>query len=54
MVLDPSAQTVQRLKSGYRARWVFADRRASSVSPDIARYADLVFQNRDVLIYRIP
>ncbi|MDP3894654.1 hypothetical protein [Nocardioides sp.] len=54
MIEQPSTRTVERLRDLYGARWVFADRGASRVSPDIERHADLVYENGSVLIYRIP
>lgn len=53
MIREPTAAVARRLRNGYDARWVFADRRATTVSPGIAQYADLRYQNSDVLVYEL-
>ncbi|UYM04103.1 hypothetical protein [Solicola gregarius] len=53
MIRDPDASVAQTLWSTYDARWIFADVRATEVSPRLARYADLVYRNDDVSIYRM-
>ena len=34
-------------------RWIFADRRATEVSPELEEFASLRYRNDDVLIYRL-
>lgn len=34
-------------------RWIFADRRATAVSPDLAQWATLKYRNADVMIFRL-
>ena len=34
-------------------RWIFADRRATEVSPELEKFATLRYRNDDVLIYRL-
>ena len=53
MVRDPSAATARALRSSYDAQWIFADRRATEVSPRISRFAETVYSNADVTIYRL-
>ncbi|MGH3425134.1 MAG: hypothetical protein ACRDO8_10420, partial [Nocardioidaceae bacterium] len=53
MIRNPSAGVARQLREKYHARWVFADRRATPVSPAIARYADLRYRNSDVLVYEL-
>lgn len=53
MIRNPSARVATRLHDEYGARWIFADRRATRVSPDITRFADLRYQNSDVLVLEL-
>lgn len=51
-VRSPSSRVMAKLRHG-GVRWIFADRRATPVSPDLDRYAQLRFANADVRIYRL-
>ncbi|MGH3359503.1 MAG: hypothetical protein ACRDO7_11920 [Nocardioidaceae bacterium] len=53
MIRDPNASVARTLRSEYGARWVFADRRATHVSPRISKYAERVYRNDDVFVYRL-
>jgi hypothetical protein len=51
-VRSPSTGVIDELRrSG--VRWIFADRRATSVSPELGRYAALRYADPDVRIYRL-
>lgn len=52
-VRSPSPAVLARLRS-YGVSWIFADRRATPVSPRLRRYARLVYANGDVLVYQVP
>ncbi|MGH3447013.1 MAG: hypothetical protein ACRDP4_05255, partial [Nocardioidaceae bacterium] len=53
IVRDPVDQVARELRGKYQARWIFADRRATAVSPAITRYARLRYRNHDVAIYAL-
>lgn len=53
-VRRPSPPILARLQDNYAARWIFADRRATAVSPRLAELADLQYRNEDVVIYELP
>jgi hypothetical protein len=48
----PSSEVVSELERR-GVRWIFADRRATEVSPELEKFATLRFRNPDVLIYRL-
>lgn len=52
-VRRPTPAVLDRLQQDYDAGWVFADRKATSVSPRLGRLADLRFSNADVAIYQL-
>lgn len=52
-VEQPTAAVLERLQSEYGARWIFADRAATTVSPRLERLADLRFRNAAVSIYEL-
>lgn len=49
---NPTPQVIARLRS-YGVRFIFADRRAGRVSPDLARLARLRFEDGQVQIYEL-
>jgi hypothetical protein len=51
-VQSPNAEVISELERR-GVRWIFADRRATVVSPDLAELATLRYRNDDVLIYRL-
>ncbi len=50
---DPSAAVFEELTDRYDTRWLFAVRRAGELSPDIERFAQPVFDNGEVSIFRL-
>jgi hypothetical protein len=52
-VANPTPQVLERLRRDYGARWVFADRRASPVSPRLAALATLRYESPNISIYRL-
>jgi hypothetical protein len=52
-VRNPTPQLLQRLRRDYGARWVFADRRASAISPRLAQLAELRYRSSNISIYRL-
>lgn len=51
-VRSPSSATMSALKR-CGVRWIFADRRATAISPQLAEFATLRHSNADVMIYRL-
>ena len=51
-VRAPTPEVVAKLRE-QGVSWIFADRRATRISPDLGRYATLAYQNADVRIYRL-
>jgi hypothetical protein len=51
-VQSPNAEVISELEQR-GVRWIFADRRATLVSPDLEELATLRYRNADVLIYRL-
>ncbi len=49
--VDPSLKAVTMLRTLYGARWLFADRRAGSVSPRLSDYAVVRYEDGPVTIY---
>jgi hypothetical protein len=52
-VRNPTPQVLERLRRDYGTRWIFADRRASTISPELARLAELRYRSRNISIYRL-
>jgi hypothetical protein len=52
-VADPDTQVLGRLVGRYGAGWVVGFRRAGPVSDELADFADVVFDNGAVAIYRL-
>lgn len=52
-VSSPTPAVVEELRSN-GVDWIFADRRATAISPDLDRYAKLRYANADVRIYQLP
>jgi hypothetical protein len=52
-VENPTPQVLGRLRREYDARWVFADRRATPISPKLAQLADLRYRSHNIEIYRL-
>ena len=50
---QPSAALTEQLRDDYGASWLVGLRRAGPVSPRIAEFADVAFDNGDVIIYRL-
>lgn len=51
-VRSPDSAVVARLRQ-HGVRWIFADRLATPVSPDLRRYAELLYTNADVGVYKL-
>ena len=51
-VRAPDAAVISALERR-GVRWIFADRRATAVSPELEEFASLRYRNDDVLIYRL-
>ncbi len=51
-IRSPSASTIATLERR-GVRWIFADRRATHVAPELANYATLRYRTADVLVYEI-
>ncbi|MEP6816510.1 MAG: hypothetical protein ABI873_13260, partial [Marmoricola sp.] len=51
-VRSPTARIVARLRH-HGVSWIFADRRATRISPDLDQYATLAYANSDVRVYRL-
>ncbi len=51
-VREPNTAVMSQL-SRRGVRWIFADRRATEVSPKLAKFATLEYRNHDVGIYRL-
>jgi hypothetical protein len=52
-VQNPTPEVLERLRRDYGARWIFADRRATPISPELARLADLRYRSANIRIYRL-
>jgi hypothetical protein len=52
-VENPTPAVLQRLRRDYGARWIFADRRATRISPGLERLADLRYRSANIRIYRL-
>jgi hypothetical protein len=52
-VEHPTPQVLGRLRREYGARWIFADRRASTISPRLRDLATLRYQSTNISIYRL-
>jgi hypothetical protein len=52
-VENPTPEVLQRLRKEYGARWIFADRRATRISPELGRLADLRYRSANIRIYRL-
>jgi hypothetical protein len=52
-VENPTPEVLQRLRRDYGARWIFADRRATRISPELERLADLRYRSANIRIYRL-
>jgi hypothetical protein len=50
---DPSAKTIDRLRQGYGAGWLVADRSAGPVSAELARFAVPRFSSGEVTVYEL-
>ena len=51
-VQSPNLEVISELERR-GVRWIFADRRATVVSPELEKFATLRYRNTDVLIYRL-
>jgi hypothetical protein len=49
----PTRDVLDRLRDEYGATWLFGVRRAGELSPDLDTLAAPVFDNGDVVIYRL-
>src|SRR5215213_165302 len=52
-VENPTPQALGRLRTELGGRWIFADRRASRISPRLSELATLRYQSRNIQIYRL-
>lgn len=52
-ISEPTPEILARLKSTYGATWIFADSRASKVSPLLDQYADLRLKSGTVSVYEL-
>jgi len=50
---DPSAKTINRLRQGYGASWLVADRSAGRVSAQLGRFAVPRFSSGEVTVYEL-
>jgi hypothetical protein len=53
-VENPTKDVLRRLNHDYGARWIFADTRASEISPRLESLATLRYQSKHIKIYRLP
>jgi hypothetical protein len=51
-VRSPNPATMAALKRR-GVRWIFADRRATAISPNLDKYATLEYRNADVMVFRL-
>ncbi len=51
-VRAPTAAVIAQLRD-QGVDWIYADRLSTQVSPDLARFASLAYENSDVGIYRL-
>lgn len=51
---SPSATALTRLREDYGVRWLVVDRGVAKESPDLGRLADLVYDEPDAAVYRLP
>jgi hypothetical protein len=49
----PTPRVLGRLRKDYGARWIFADRRATRISPKLKRLASLRYESQNIRIYRL-
>jgi PAS domain-containing protein len=52
-VENPTPEVLHRLRAVYGARWIFADRRATRISPELGRLARLRYRSANIQIYRL-
>ncbi|MEV0968117.1 hypothetical protein [Microtetraspora glauca] len=52
--LQPSRESIRRLRARYGVRWLFADERNTGREHGIANYAILRFRSGDFAVYEIP
>ncbi|MBB5869717.1 hypothetical protein F4553_003096 [Allocatelliglobosispora scoriae] len=50
---DPTAPNLRRLYDEYEVRWLVADVGEGTVSPKLADFAELVFSNEQVVVYKL-
>jgi hypothetical protein len=50
----PTQQSVEHLLAAYGVRWLVVDRTVAQESPDLVRYAELVWESPGAAVYRIP
>ncbi|MEU4563888.1 hypothetical protein AB0F72_36385 [Actinoplanes sp. NPDC023936] len=50
----PTAAGLAELREKYGAKWLYADKRASPVSPELATLATERFRAGDVIVYQLP
>ncbi|MBB2943140.1 hypothetical protein FB565_002853 [Actinoplanes lutulentus] len=50
----PTASGLAELRDRYKAKWLYADKRASPVSPELANLATERFRAGDVIVYQLP
>ncbi len=53
VVTAPTRQLLDRLRTEFDAGWLFVDRRATPVSPELAGLADLRYRSTNIDIYRL-
>ena len=51
-VRSPDSEVMSELEQR-GVRWIFADRRATEISPELEDFATVRYRNADVLIYRL-
>jgi hypothetical protein len=52
-VVHPTPQDLAQLRRDYGARWIFADTRATKISPRLATLASLRYTSKHIRIYRL-
>ena len=52
-VQNPTPAVLERLRREYDARWIFADRRSTAISPKLAELARVTYRSPNITIYRL-
>jgi hypothetical protein len=52
-VENPSPEALGQLRANYGARWIFADNRATTISPRLKKLAKLRYESENIGIHRL-